>query len=180
PPSAKEAIDAVVEAVETGRITEARIDASVRRILAAKAAVGLDHEREVDLDSLRTVLSAPEHQRWAQRVADRSVTLVRGPEEAMLPPLQGRRVVQIVYADSRNSDDGKEFAKALERRGAKVETVRLWKRSRPNDIARARRAAQNADVVVFSSFARATPWRGDLSLPKSIAELADGLAAKGA
>lgn len=180
PPSAKEAIDAVVAAVETGRITEARIDASVRRILAAKAAVGLDNEREVDLDELRRILSAPDHQRWAQRIADRSVTLVRGPEDAVLPPLEGRRVVQIVYTDSRHSDDGKEFAKALERRGAKVETVRLWKRSRANDIARARRAARGADVVVFSSFARAMPWKGDLGLPRPVAELADALAANGA
>lgn len=180
PPSAKEAIDAVVAAVETGRITEARIDASVRRILAAKEAVGLDHEREVELDALRKVLSAPEHQRWAQRVADRSVTLVRGPEDTALPPLEGRRVVQIAYTESRNSDDGKEFEKALERRGAKVETVRLWRRSRPSDVARARRAARDADVVVFSSFSRAVPWKGELGLPRPIAELADGLAANGA
>lgn len=180
PPSATEAIDAVVEAVEAGRITAARIEASVRRILEAKAAVGLDDDRVVDLDALRAVLSAPEHERWAQEVADRSLTLVRRPESALPLSLTGRRVVQIVYDDSRHSEDGEDFAQVLERQGAEVETVRLWKRSRSRDIARARRAARGADVVIFSSFSRAVPWKGELGLPSRVAELANGLAADGA
>ncbi|HEX6940758.1 MAG TPA: glycoside hydrolase family 3 N-terminal domain-containing protein [Longimicrobiales bacterium] len=180
PPDATEAIDAVVGAVEAGRIAEARIDAAVRRILEAKAAVGLDRRRTVDLDSLRAILSAPEHQRWAQDVANRSLTLVRRPEDVLPFELAGKRVVQVAYDDSRHSDDGEEFARALERQGARVETVRLWERSRTRDIARARRAARGADLVVFSSFARALPWKGELGLPSRVAALANELAADGA
>lgn len=180
PPSAADAIDAVVAAVEAGEIPEPRIDASVRRILEAKVAVKLDRARTVELDSLRVVLGTPAHVAWAQSVADRSVTLVRQAEGALPLALAGGRVVSIVYADARKSDDGEAFARALRRAGARVDVVRLWKRSRPADIARARRAADRADVVVFSSFARAVPWKGELALPPRVASLADRLAADGA
>ena len=39
-PQPKAAMDAIVNAVQQGRVPESRIDASVRRILAAKAKAG--------------------------------------------------------------------------------------------------------------------------------------------
>ena len=152
-----------------------RIDASVRRILAAKAAVGLTTSGKSSGRAAQ-VLSAPDHQRWAQ---DRRPFGHAGPrpEDAVLR--RSRVVASCRCLHRSHSDDGKEFAKALERRGAKVETVRLWK-VEAERLARARRAARGADVVVFSSFARAMPWKGDLGLPRPVAELADALAANGA
>jgi beta-N-acetylhexosaminidase len=57
PPDAAQAIDAVVEAVRQGRLTESRIDMSVRRILAAKAALELRDGAQVDLASLDAQLA---------------------------------------------------------------------------------------------------------------------------
>ena len=179
PPNATEAIDAVVAAVESGRIDEERIDASVRRILEAKAAVGLESERLVDLAALESLLDEPEHGEWARQIAERSITLVRQAEEFPLR-LAGRRVLNVIYNDSRTSKDGDDFTEALERQGARVETLRLWRRSGPTELSRVQRAARRADVVVFSSFARAVPWKGRLGLPERVAALADELAADGA
>lgn len=179
PPATREAIETVVAAVEAGEVSEARIDASVRRILEAKAMVGLPEARLVDLDESRRVLGAEEHLRWAQEVADRSITLVRSSGRLPLT-LAGRRVVSVIYADGRRSKAGEPFTEALDSMGVEVQTVRLWRRSTKAELSRVERIAADADVVVFSSFARSVPWKGTLAIPESVAELGDRLAARGA
>ena len=59
PMDAREAVDAVVAGVQSGRITEARLDASVRRILEAKARAGLHRSARVDLEAWKGFLAAP-------------------------------------------------------------------------------------------------------------------------
>jgi len=47
------------QAVKSGRISEKRIDTSVRRILAAKARLGLNQNRTVDIARLKREIRAP-------------------------------------------------------------------------------------------------------------------------
>jgi beta-N-acetylhexosaminidase len=77
PSDAESAIRAVVAAVENGRLSRPRIQASVVKLLAAKERVGLDRKRVVDLEAIGDVISSPEANEKAQEVADRAVTLVR-------------------------------------------------------------------------------------------------------
>lgn len=179
PPSASEAIDAVVGAVEAGEIDAARIDASVRRILEAKVAVGLHRKRLVDPSELRRTLGSRAHRRWAQMVADRSLTLVRQAEDRLPIALAGRKVLSIVYDDVRGSRDGREFHEELERQGADVTVLRVWRRSTATDLLRMELSAHESDVVLFSSYARAVPWKGHLGLPAEAARVLDRLAATG-
>jgi beta-N-acetylhexosaminidase len=71
------AIAAVLRAVREGRITEARIDESVARILAAKQRYAV---RPRPLE----VLDAPEHRAIAAEIAEQSIALVRD-ERGLLP-----------------------------------------------------------------------------------------------
>src|SRR5262245_2548952 len=50
-------IDAVTNAVKSGEITEARIDQSVRKLLQAKAGLGLHKVRTVDLNAISRTLA---------------------------------------------------------------------------------------------------------------------------
>ena len=68
---------AILKAVQTGEISESRIDESVRRVLALKAAVGLDRSRFVDMDKVDEVFSRKQDFEFAQHVADEAGTLVR-------------------------------------------------------------------------------------------------------
>src|SRR5208283_926344 len=52
PPVPDAAYDALLAAAKSGVITPERLDASVRRILEAKARLGLNKERLVDLNAL--------------------------------------------------------------------------------------------------------------------------------
>ncbi|BDC49179.1 hypothetical protein F183_A14950 [Bryobacterales bacterium F-183] len=111
PPDPEAAIDAVVRAVNQGRLTVKRIDESVARVAAAKAKLGLSKvQRTVDLDALNTTLASPAMEADAKRVAQRAVTLVRN-ERQMLPVRPGQEGACVfILTDNRRNLLGMRFA----------------------------------------------------------------------
>ncbi|HXZ42617.1 MAG TPA: glycoside hydrolase family 3 protein [Terriglobales bacterium] len=77
---------AVLQAVQTGEIPTAQLDAAVLKILKAKASLGLYKARLVDLRALEEVVGKPENIALGQEISDRAVTLVR--ENGKLLPLK--------------------------------------------------------------------------------------------
>ena len=77
PPDLDRAYRAVVAAVASGEISEARLDQSVEKILRAKASLGLDKARRVDVSALDRTVGSPEHLTAGQQMADDAITLVR-------------------------------------------------------------------------------------------------------
>ena len=180
PPDEIDAIEGVVTAVRSGEISEARIDRSVRRVLAAKAAVGLTRTRAVNLGALLAQIGRADHEAWGQRVAERSITLVRGAPGALPLDVRGRSVLTVLYDDRSRHEAGAAFEMALAERGARLLSARLHRRSDSDALERVRRMADSSDLVVFASFARAVPWKGSLALPDDVAGLAAELAVAGA
>jgi len=78
--------NAVLRAVQKGAITQARLDASVLKLLKMKASVGLDRARLVDINQLATLVAKPENIALAQHIADEAITLVR--DNGRLLPLK--------------------------------------------------------------------------------------------
>lgn len=66
----------VVDAVNSGRISEERLDESVRRVLIAKSRAGLPEQRTVDPGLWSTVLDHPEHRAIVRRVCEKACTKV--------------------------------------------------------------------------------------------------------
>jgi len=77
------AYDGLLQAVKSGDIPEARLDESVLKVLRAKASLGLNKDRFVDVDSVSQLVGRPEDMAFAQQVADESVTLVRDNQKAI-------------------------------------------------------------------------------------------------
>src|SRR5713226_4101847 len=77
PPVPDAAFEALQAAVKSGRISKARLDSSVRRILQAKARLGLHANRLVDLNALNQKFGSVAGQKEAQEISDRGVTLLR-------------------------------------------------------------------------------------------------------
>jgi beta-N-acetylhexosaminidase len=67
----------MLQAVESGEISESRVDESVLKILKAKASVGLDKARFVDINSVAEMVGKPENVARGRQIADDSITLVR-------------------------------------------------------------------------------------------------------
>jgi beta-N-acetylhexosaminidase len=112
------AIAAVKAAVASGRISEARLDRSVRRILEAKARY---RAARPDLDALYRILDAPEHEALARQIAQRAVTLVREAPAAL--PLSSSTKVSILVVD--------EFVDAVSPAASFVKAVRARTKTPP-------------------------------------------------
>ena len=110
-----EAITAMLEAVAAGRISEARIEASVRHILQEKARVGLHRgEAMVSLDAIPAQVGIRAHLELADEVAARSMTLVRD-QQGLLPsnPATLGNLVSITWAAPTDLVAGREFNAVL-------------------------------------------------------------------
>ncbi len=150
-------IDAIVAGVQEGRIARATIDGAVRRILLAKARLGLQRRAQVDLAELRRVVGDSAHRRLSERVAARSVTLVRDVQQVL--PLSARadarvqRILHVVVSRSTNLGAGTAFAAELSRgTGRRVRTVVLHPDDPLVDPARILPLVDSADVVVMASY----------------------------
>jgi beta-N-acetylhexosaminidase len=73
----------LLQAVRSGEIPESRIDESVLKILRAKASVGLNKSRLVDIGAVPKIVAKPASLATAQEIADRAVTLVRDNHQAL-------------------------------------------------------------------------------------------------
>lgn len=74
PPHVDRAFNGIRNAVLSGRISEERINESVRRILIAKSRVGLPENRTVDPTFWQSVLQHPEHQAVVRQVCEKAFT----------------------------------------------------------------------------------------------------------
>ncbi|MHB1168489.1 MAG: glycoside hydrolase family 3 protein [Longimicrobiales bacterium] len=166
PDDVERVIDSVVAAVEAGRLPMAQLDRSVRRVLEAKAHLGLHHERMIDLDSINDVLAIDEHVDIAQEAADRSITLVR--DERSLVPLRGR-VLSVVYSDDYDPMAGRTFQRELFAGNEQVRTAQIDGRSSAADLAALQARADSFDIVVFAPFISVAAYKGGLALPPEVA-----------
>jgi beta-N-acetylhexosaminidase len=77
PPDLQLALDSVKGAVQSGRLTERRIDESVLRILILKLKRGILTRPFVDEDKVDSVVGIPDHVSRVQAITDRTTTVVR-------------------------------------------------------------------------------------------------------
>lgn len=170
-PDIDAAIAGIKQAVANGEIAEARINASVERILRAKAALGLHLKRAMDLNEVDRVVSNPRFNEIAQQIADHSITLAR--DERKLLPLRvenGKpRLLNITFTDEEDRAITKTFVDELRARGAQVESHTLDHKAVEPEIDRvmSRLRAESFDAVIFSIAVRARSGKGSVALPRT-------------
>ena len=156
PENVTETIDAVVAGVREGRIPMTRIDDAVRRILRAKAGLGLRRGAQVDLARVRLVVGDSANKRLAERVGEKSVTLVRDVPQ-LLPllangPTPERRILHIVVSRSTNLGAGSAFASALGKSAGRVRTVVLHPDDPFVDPARMLALVDSSEMILLASY----------------------------
>jgi beta-N-acetylhexosaminidase len=86
----------MMDGVEDGTVTPARLDAAVARVLGLKAALKLHTPRpELTVEAAQKVVGCAEHQAWSKECADEAITLVK--EEPGVLPLSPERFKRILY-----------------------------------------------------------------------------------
>jgi beta-N-acetylhexosaminidase len=137
------AYDAVLDAVRSGRITEARIDESVRRVLTQKWERGVIARPLVDERKLAKKVGTPQNLAAVQALTDRTTTVLRNDDDA-LPLSDPGDVLVVGIGDTVNQ------AKTPTQLATALGGTALPTGSRPTDavIAQAEAAAAEADTVV--------------------------------
>ncbi len=176
PANPESAIDAVQAAVKSGRLTEARIDRSVTRLLRAKAELGLAKSKLVDLSQLPKRLDTPEANAAAQRIADRSVTLVRN-EGGLIPLRDSTGTMFYTLVESSSSTEGIAFAAALRAHAPQAEVIRVPSTLSEADIETLIARGSSARQFVIAAFASVAPSRGTAALSGFLPKLVDALIA---
>jgi beta-N-acetylhexosaminidase len=167
------AIEAVVQGVQEGRFTQARVDSSVRRVLELKQKFGLDRRRVVDLDSVRAVVGDTNNLLVAQRAAQKSITLAK--DSLRLVPLVGGgntvpRVLSVTIANRTDLPAGATFNTELRR---SIPTVRA-ELINPDDpapnLGRILALADSVDVAVVSSYLSTSSTTSSATAPEVLAQ----------
>ena len=184
PPDSRVAIQSIVRAVREGRITESRLNASVERILAAKARLGLHREWRADRARMRSDVGRPSDAERAEELAHRSVTVVRN--EGGILPLRAEEPPRILHlvssSDWINANIGSGGGIAgdeLEARGIDVETLRIGPGLSPASADSLVAEAKLFSHVLVSAFVRVTSSKGNADIDPTHAALFERLAAEG-
>ena len=173
PASPREAIDAMVAAVATGRISRARLAHSVLKVLTVKARLGLYRRRTVSLDRVGTIVAQRGFMDTARSIAARSLVLVRDSGGVVARIREGNGDLALVtYGDP-------EWATALPRlltkRAHRVLTFRLYPTSGPASYDSARGVVARAETAVFSVAVRVASGSGTIAMPASLGELIESI-----
>lgn len=117
--SMKEDIRYLKEGLKNGILSEERLEAAVKRVLALKSVMGLPQKQEQETlipdTDIRALLANKEHKQWVDEVADKAVTLVKDTKGLLpLSPEKTRRVYLNVIENE--VDDNSSFAKDMKER----------------------------------------------------------------
>jgi beta-N-acetylhexosaminidase len=170
-------IDAMERAVRSGRITEERLNRSVRRILDLKQQLGLFTRRLVSLDSVPDVVGRADFLSSAREVAARSIVLARDSAGAVDSLRAAPRSLTLVaYGDDGSPTAGSALAAELRIRGHRVTLLRLTPASGPASYDSARTALAGNPMALFAVAVRAAAARGTIGMPPALAQLMDSSA----
>jgi beta-N-acetylhexosaminidase len=122
---------AMLEAVRSGEISTAQLNASVLKILKAKASLGLYKTRLVNIEAVSTLVGRPENRALGQQIADDSITLVRdngkllplkesGTAATGLPYQRVEEVrdntVAVIFSDDMRTEAGRKLEREIRER----------------------------------------------------------------
>ena len=93
----EECVELLLDLVRTGRVPEARIDASARRLLLVKFRLGLFDDPYVDEDAAEAVVGSPEFRAAGHRAQAESVTVLENAGGVL--PLAGGAPDRTVYVE---------------------------------------------------------------------------------
>jgi beta-N-acetylhexosaminidase len=171
---------AMLQAVQSGEISRERLDRSVLKILRAKASLGLQDARLVDVNAVANIVAKPENVAFGQQVADAAVTLVRdngkvlplrssiksqGTANAALPYSKQEeahnQVVAVLFSDDVRTDSGRTFSRDLRSRIPDARVLYVDPRIAAGMSDEVLKAVDQAQTVVAAVYAIPSAGKGN-------------------
>jgi beta-N-acetylhexosaminidase len=165
PPIPDAAIESLEEAVHSGRISVQQIDASVQRILAAKARLGLQDSRLVDIERLNERFGRPQFEARAQEIADRGVTLLRDEQELLpLDATKPLRVLLVALSGDRDPCPAETLIPEIQPRVDSLTVLRAD--THFSSVELLRLPPDSYDVAIAALFVRVADRKGHVGFPE--------------
>jgi len=170
-------IEVLVRAMEEGTLPGKRVDASVRRVLAAKERLGLFDRATVETGEAEVVAGKPDHLTLADDLARRSVTLIRNDD--ILPFDPQARGVTLVAGITNVADAGRRLVShvpviAEMVRNTSAGTTVSWQAATDDpseaEIAEAVALAHSADRIIVLTYAHDALPAGQARLVRALLE----------
>ncbi len=179
PPVLDAALQAVHEAVASGRIPMSRIDEAVTRVLRAKAKLGLNKSKLVDLDALSRNFDRPEFEHAALDIADRGVTLLRDDQHILpLDSTKPSRVLLVAVSGDNDPYPAGNLEGEIRSRVDSLAMVRMDTRFARADTVKLP-PPDTYDVAIAAIFVRVADRKGSVGLPDDEAAVVERLLAAG-
>ncbi len=167
-PDLDAAVVAIRKAVESGAITAQRLDSSVRRIIEAKARLGLHVQRQVPINDIDQVVSSPQSLAIAQEIADRSITVVKDDKRVLpLDPAIRNRILHVTITDDEDRTVMTPLLNELKKRGLTLDQVVVDGKPNGGTVEEKfpRAKLDSASVILVSVAVRARSGKGTVALP---------------
>jgi len=175
------AFNGIKAALASGRLPASQVDASVERVLRAKASLGLHLQREIDLNAVPATVGGRAHEAIAEEAFARSITLVADARNQV--PLRVPRDASILYLSVLDYPSGwqiaapsRTFIPELKKRWANVTSIEVSDRTPLSELDLVRAVAPRYGAVVASVFVRSTSGSGRLDLGAELVRLLRDLA----
>ena len=179
PPVLDAALQAMHEAVASGRIPMSRLDEAVTRVLRVKAKLGLYKSKLVDLESLARDFDRPEFASAALDIADRGITLLRDDQHLLpLDSTKPSRVLLVAVSGDVDPYPAGNLEGEIRHRVDSLTTIRTDTRFVRADSAKLP-APDTYDVAIAAIFVRVADRKGSIGLPDDQAAFVDRLLATG-
>ncbi|MEC5423944.1 glycoside hydrolase family 3 protein [Virgibacillus sp. C22-A2] len=146
PPNVEVAYNAMIEAVESGEVSEDRVDESVYRIIKAKMEKGLFGNPNTDPAAIENI-GTEENLNKATEIANKSITLVKN--EADLLPLQNE---ESVFITGPSLGDPGYLSELLQDKGYEATSYATGTSPSASQIAEATEQAAEADTIIVTSY----------------------------
>jgi beta-N-acetylhexosaminidase len=179
-PDSAAAATAIVNAVKSDDIPRAQVEASARRILEAKARLGLHRTRIVNLEAVPLAVGGRKHDAVARAVSERSLTLIKdanGHVPLPLPRTGGLLYLSVLDYPSgwRIAAPSRMVIRELKARWPNTEAIEISDRTTPAELDLVRAMADNAEAIVAGIFVRASSGSGRLDLVPAVVQLLQDL-----
>lgn len=169
PANPREVIRAMTAAIRSGRISQARFQRSLVRVLTIKEKLGLFRHRTVSLDRVGAVVGKKAFMDSARAITARSLVLVRDSGSVIRSIRAAAGTVSLVtYGEPGWATT---LPQQLTRRGQRIVPFRLYPTSGPASFDSARAVLERAATAVFSVAVRVASGSGVISMPPPLAEL---------
>jgi beta-N-acetylhexosaminidase len=148
------AASALAAAVRSGRISQARVDEAVLKLLELKARLGLHKNRLVDEDRVGALVGTPAHLAAVQEAADKSLTVLKndGVFPLAASRLAGEKMVQIAVQKADGDPAPAALAAKLAAAFPGIRSYTLRPDLDPAFYDKTWPAVEAADLVVVSLF----------------------------